>query len=291
MDGGTTYRRMQRIEGRAHVALGRGGLADLAQAGAAKAMLPRTDAAWPEVVFLNTAGGVTGGDRLDYGLRVGPGARALGATQTAERAYRALGETPGQVSTRLEVGTGARLDWLPQEVIVFEGAHLARRTEVELAPDAKYLGVESIVLGRAAHGEVVARARLDDRRSIRRGGRLVHEEHLALGPDVLADPAALGGARAFATLVFAAQGAEDSLGLVRARLAEIGANHENVPAPVIAPQNTPIDRNCCIAASAWDGRLVVRFAAREAAPLRRALISVIVTLRGVPMPRVWQVDT
>ena len=261
--------RTQRIRGAASVTLGRAGLRDLRQSGSAKAMLPRTDADHPEVVFLNTAGGVTSGDRLDYALRLGPGSRATAATQTAERAYRAP-DGPGIVRTVIELGAGARLDWLPQEVILFEGANLRRETEVALTGDAAFLGCEMLVLGRAAHGETVAAARLDDRRTVTCDGRLVHEEHLALGLDALADPAARGDARAFATLVLVARGAEDALAALRAAL--------------------PTDGAVRASASGWDGRLVARFMSSDAAPLRRALVSAIVTLRGSPMPRVWQHD-
>ena len=63
---------LQRTRGIARVALsyGPGGtrIAGLRQEGSAKAMLPRTDAPDPEVVFLNTAGGLTGGDLLSYRL-------------------------------------------------------------------------------------------------------------------------------------------------------------------------------------------------------------------------------
>jgi urease accessory protein len=47
----------------------------LAQAGSAKAMMPRMHGRAPEVVFLNTAGGLTGGDRLDYAVDLAGGPR------------------------------------------------------------------------------------------------------------------------------------------------------------------------------------------------------------------------
>ncbi|SDZ31634.1 urease accessory protein [Jannaschia faecimaris] len=259
---------MQRIRGEARVSLGRAGLRDLRQAGSAKAMLPRVDTDVPEVVFLNTAGGVTSGDRLDYTLNIGAGARATAGTQTAERAYRATGG-PGRIETRITVSRGAHLDWLPQELIAFEGSHLARVTQVDLAADAHFLCVDSVILGRPAHGEIVTTARLDDLRTIRRDGALFHQEHLSLGPETLSDPVALGGVRALATLVLAAPGAGDALSAIRALPSTGGVRQ---------------------AASAWDGRLVVRLMARDPAPLRRALMSAIVTLRGTPMPRVWQSD-
>ncbi|SFI36971.1 urease accessory protein UreD [Jannaschia pohangensis] len=261
--------RMQRITGEAQVVLGRAGLVDLRQAGSAKAMLPRTDADVPEVVFLNTAGGVTSGDRLDYALTLRAGARATGATQTAERAYRA-DDGPGRIETVLRVGAGGHLDWLPQEVIAFDGSDMVRRTSVDLTGDATFLGVDSVILGRAAHGEVVATARLDDHRQVRRDGRLIHDERLVLGPGVFGGNGPLGTARAFATLVLVSPGAADAL----------------APLRDVLPKDEAVEA----AASAWDGRLVVRMLAAEAAPLRRALIRAIVTLRGTPVPRVWQSD-
>ncbi|MEM7644769.1 MAG: urease accessory protein UreD [Pseudomonadota bacterium] len=256
---------MQRVRGEAQVVLGRGGLGDLRQQGSAKAMLPRVDGDVPEVVFLNTAGGVTGGDRLEYGLTVGPGALAVGATQTAERAYRASGGT-GLVRTRLTVGAGARLDWLPQEVIVFDGAALRRETDVELGAGAAFLGVESVVLGRAAHGETVRHLAFEDIRTIRRQGRPIHQEHLVLDGATLLDRQALGAHRAFATLVWIDPEAEAALDRLRGALGPDGR------------------------ASAWDGRLVARLAAPRPETLRRALIRAINTLRGVAMPRVWQCE-
>ena len=59
-------RRLQRMHGRAEVGFAAGPrgqrLTRLFQQGSAKAMLPRVHGAVTEVVFLNTAGGLTGGD-------------------------------------------------------------------------------------------------------------------------------------------------------------------------------------------------------------------------------------
>ena len=67
---------MQRSRGEAAVRLrqdgGRIRLVDLRQQGSAKAILPRV-AGVPEVVFLNTSGGLTGGDRLSYAVALGDG--------------------------------------------------------------------------------------------------------------------------------------------------------------------------------------------------------------------------
>ena len=71
--------RLQRARGRAEVAVswrrGRVRLDRLFQQGCAKALLPRTHGPVPEAVLINTSGGVTGGDRLDWRSRPAPAPR------------------------------------------------------------------------------------------------------------------------------------------------------------------------------------------------------------------------
>lgn len=229
--------------------------------------MPRVFGRAPEVVFLNTAGGITGGDRLEYALEVAGGS-VTGTTQTAERAYRAIG-SPGVVETTLKVGPGAVLHWVPQELILFEGAALERSLSVEMADDAELVMLETLVLGRAAMGEVLRDVRLRDRREVVRGGRVAMVEAIQLSARDLASdsPAGLNGAVAVATLTLMARDAEDRLAALRA----------------VLPQDVRA------AASAWDGRLTARFMARDAYPLRRAVARCVeVSTRGA-LPRVWQV--
>ena len=259
----------QRSHGSASVAFARGRLTGLRQQGSAKAMLPRTHRATPEIVFLNTSGGLTSGDRLDYAVTLGDGMRAQATTQTAERAYRADGPA-AEARVRLRLGRGAALDWLPQETILFQGAALDRVTEVDLQADARFMGIETIVLGRAAMGEVVSHATLHDRRIIRRDGRTLLVDPMRLDADALArgaGSALWNGARAASVLMLVGQGAEAALDPVRAAL-----NEEGVHA----------------AASARDGQLVVRAMAGDSWPLRRQMIRLIEVLRPGALPRVWQ---
>ncbi len=280
LDGSRATGRLQRAEGRAHVAFaaapGGARLTGLHQSGCAKAMLPRSPGRVPEAVFLNTSGGLTAGDRLTFSLDLAAGARAVGTTQTAERAYASLEGPAADVRTDLSLASGASLDWLPQETILFERAAMARRTRAELAPGARLLMVETLVLGRAAMGEVLRNVRLLDRREVVRGGVPLWIDPVEIGAEALAragDPALFGGDRAFSTVALIADGAEDGLGPARDALAGVTRDGHGVRA----------------VASAWNGRLVARLAAPDAFPLRRALRSLFATLRGgAPMPRVWQ---
>lgn len=266
---------LQRSTGRARVLVGPRGLVDLAQAGSAKAMLPRLNATGPstprpEIVFLNTSGGLASGDRLHYELELGPDCRALATTQTAERAYRAEGPA-ASARVSLRIGAGAWLDWLPQETILYQGARLDRVTEVDLDEGAGCLLLEMLVLGRIAMGERPDRLWLTDRRLVRRAGRVLHHDAFALDDDALARqdrPALLAGARALATLAVIASDAPDLLARARAVLDEPGVT---------------------AAASAPPGRLVLRLLAADGWPLRRQVIRLLAALRPDPLPRIWQV--
>lgn len=256
---------MQRAKGEAQVVLdGAARLRRLWQEGSAKAILPGS-ATEPEVVFLNTSGGLTAGDRLRYALDLG-GGRAVATTQTAERAYRAEGGT-ARMDVCLSVGRGGWLDWLPQETILFDGAALDRRTTIEMAPGAGCLALEAVVLGRAAMGETVRRLRFTDRREIRFDGAPLWIDPLALDDASLgAGDVGLGQARAFASIVMTGEAA---LAPLRAVLDEPGVGG---------------------AATAFAGRTVLRLRAVDGWPMRRQIARALHILRqGRPLPRVWQV--
>ncbi len=254
----------QRARGEAWVRLAPAGLRDLRQRGSAKAMLPHVSGA-PEIVFLNTAGGLTGGDQLSFALDLESGTRATATTQTAERAYRAVAGGPAaRLDLRHSVGENGFLDWLPQETILFENSNLERRTRIDLAASAGCLFCETVILGRAAMGETLSQCRFTDRREVWRAGLPVLIE--PFGFEQLRHSPATLPARAFATIALIAQGAEEALTRVRAAL-----GHEGVTA----------------AATAFDGKCIIRLTAADGLPLRRQMIALIRALRSGPMPRAW----
>lgn len=103
-------------------------------------------------VILHTAGGVVGGDRLTLNLHLQPNAKALITTAAASKIYRSNGLKAKQ-TINIKVDSGACLEWLPQETIIFNGAIYRQELRVELAPDATWLGWEITRFGRTARGE------------------------------------------------------------------------------------------------------------------------------------------
>lgn len=266
--------RQPRAIGRVRVAArlrgDRTALADLHQAGSARALFPREQGALV-AVLLNTAGGITGGDRFDWLAEAAPGAALTLTTQAAERVYRAQAGETARVDTRLTLAPGARLDWLPQETILFDGAALDRSLCVEMAEDAALLALEPVVLGRQAMGERVQRAHFTDRWRIRRAGRLVWADSLRLSgavADTASRPGLFGPNRAAASLVYVAPDAADRLAAARALLDESGIE---------------------AGASARDGVLALRLLAPDGRALRAALARFLTVFRGAPLPRVWTI--
>src|SRR6187402_1785151 len=131
----TAGTRPQRAEGRGHLAAkwleGRTRLAEFFQEGAAKIRLPDTFDSSMEAVIINTAGGLTGGDRMDWSVVAAPQTRIDVTTQACEKIYKASAGI-AEIATRIEVGAGARVDWLPQETILFDRAALSRKLDVDL---------------------------------------------------------------------------------------------------------------------------------------------------------------
>ncbi|MGE0224981.1 MAG: urease accessory protein UreD [Acetobacteraceae bacterium] len=267
----------QRAVGALRVSFKRRGAATvldgLHQAGCLKARFPRVEAAdWATSVTLNTSGGIAGGDRLALSFDLAAGTRATIAAQAAERFYRALpGGAPSSVRTRIGVADGAAVEWLPQETILFDRCALDRRLEVDLAPDAWFLGVESLVFGRAAMGETVAEAWLRDVIRVRRGEELLLHDAIRLDGTVdeaMRRAAAGNGARAVATVVHVAPSAPAALDAVRAAFSDV-------------------DGVEC-GASAWNGMLIARILAPTSARLRAGVTAALCVLRdGRALPRVW----
>ena len=217
--------RLQRAEGEARIAAkaraGRTVLDTLYQRGCGKIRVPRTHGDWLEAVLINTSGGLTGGDVMGWSADAAPGTHLVVTTQACERIYRASSGA-ARVATSLSVGERARLDWLPQETILFEGSSLERTLEVDMAADAIFLGLETILLGREARGEDALLAAITDRWQIRRAGTLIHAEAARLDAgDGLArqNLALLGEARAYGTLCYIAPDAERRIDSLKAIVA------------------------------------------------------------------------
>ena len=245
-------------------------LQSLFQEGCGKIRLPNTHSAALEAVFINTAGGITGGDHLQWSADIADNGHLVVTTQAFERLYRSTGAT-AHVQTRLDVGANAHLDWLPQETILYDGSKLDRRLEADLADGATLTAIESILLGRDAMGEDARDALLRDNWRIRRNGRLIHAEASTLSARALERDglSLLAGNSAFATIVHVAATSERADALLQRIRSTFQARH-------------------AIAASANGERLVIRAMAEGGLALRRMIVPTLIELTGAgSLPRLW----
>jgi urease accessory protein len=221
-----------------------------------------------EAAIVNTGGGVAGGDSYRVSLSLGEGAEVEATTPSAERIYRSDGPAAA-IATRLSLARGARLFWLPQETLMFEGAALERRLEVEMSGESAVVIAESVVFGRLAMGESRIDASLRDSWRIRRDGRLVFaDETRVKGAGAALERRAVGaGVRALTTIVAAVPNIEACLPELRAALEADAGGVE-------------------AGASAFDGLVVARLLSPTPSRLRAALIASIVALGG-RKPRLW----
>jgi len=251
----------------AKAARGRSTLGDLRQSGAMKLLFPRPDGAALQVIAINTAGGLTGGDAFTLTACAEEGAALSLTTQAAERAYRAQPGEVASVQNTISARPGATLHWLPQETILYEGCALRRSLSVDLADDASLLLVEPLVFGRAAMGEALRHANFRDTIRICRAGRPLFLDAMTLRGDVtahLAAPHVAAGAGALATLIYVAPDAEARLAPLREQLPKSGG------ASLIGPD-----------------LLVARILAPDSFDLRQSLVPILRELSGGTLPRSW----
>jgi urease accessory protein len=272
-------RDLQRANGLGRVVLGSFGgntrIKDLFQRSPIRIMFPRSSGGvLEEAVLINTAGGIAGGDRLEYGITALANASITVTSQAAEKIYRALDE-PSRIITKLRAHGLAKLAWLPQETIVFNRASVNRRTEIEISSGAELLALEWLVLGRAAHGEEMTSGCIIDSWRVKKDGRLVWADTFRATDDMFSHlhrTALLSDCNAIGTLIYFGPHVE----------ARLDALREIVPR-----------LSCQCAATSVAGLIIVRFAAKASSDLRRAIAGALLLLSrelgGGPfrVPKMW----
>jgi urease accessory protein len=239
----------------------------LHESGSLRVRFPSPEAEGLSAVFVNTAGGIAGGDRFDIEVAAGESTRLTLTTAAAEKVYRATGSA-SELNIALKVADGAHLAWLPQETILFDRARMSRRIDIDLAEGASLLLCELVVFGRAAMGERMEQGAFVDRWRLHRGGRLVFAETVRLEGDIgtkLARSAIAKGGVAIGTALIVP--GDDAL---VERVREIASSFGGEAG-----------------ISSWNGFAMARFCAQDAARLRADMMAVLGRASQVALPRLW----
>ena len=240
---------------------------DLHESGSLRVRFPSPEGEGLSAVFVNTAGGIAGGDRFDIDIAAGEGTRLTATTAAAEKVYRATGPAAA-LDIALKAEAGSHLAWLPQETILFDRARIARRIDIDLAENASLLLCEIVVFGRAAMGETMQHGEFVDRWRLRRGGKLVFAETIRLDGNIgekLARPAVANGGVAIGTALIV-PGDEALLERIREIADSFGGE---------------------VGISAWNGFAMARFCAQDAGRLRADMMTVLCRASAAPLPRLW----
>ena len=239
----------------------------LHESGSLRVRFPSPEAAGLSAMFVNTAGGIAGGDRFDIDIAVGEDSSLAVTTAAAEKVYRAQGPA-AEVNIALKAASGAHLSWLPQETILFDRARVLRRIDIDLAEGASLLLCEIVVFGRAAMGERMLHGEFVDRWRLRRGGRLVFAETVRLDGDIgarLTRPAIANGGVAIGTALIV-PGDEALVERIREVSNSFGGE---------------------VGISSWNGFAMARFCAQDAARLRADMMAVLGRASTTALPRLW----
>lgn len=136
------------------------------------------------------------GDDVRIEVEVGSG-RALEVVEVSGTVAYDMRGGAATWTVDVRVARDGLLVWPGLPFVVADGADVERRTRVDLAPGARAVLRETLVLGRT--GEAGGRVRTTT--DARLAGRPLLVETFALGPATVRDPALLGGARCLDTLL------------------------------------------------------------------------------------------
>ena len=116
-----------------------------------KALYPE-GAAVCHAVVIHPPGGIAEGDRLSLNFEHKQGTHVVITTPAATKWYKAPSR-PGQQRVLIRLGAGAKLDWLPQENILFDRSRVETSFRLITRFESSGIGWDLISLGRHASGE------------------------------------------------------------------------------------------------------------------------------------------
>jgi urease accessory protein len=157
------------------------------------------------LMLLNPTGGVVGGDFLFTQITLEADTRVCLTTPSATRVYRTL-DRPAIQETKVAIGEGASLEYLPDHVIPHSGSRFHQSLRVEMEPRSRGIFWDSLAAGRVARGERWEFHEVDSRLEIFMRGRPVFLNRTRIQPAAF-DPRGMGVTDGFdylATLVVVA---------------------------------------------------------------------------------------
>ena len=112
--------------------------------------------------ILHTAGGLVGGDLLEFEANIGINSKVLLTTSSAQKVYGSVGRskinpkgTFSLQNTKINILDNSHLEYLPQETIVFANGLYSQDFKIKISDSSSFLFTDLIRLGRSSAGESI----------------------------------------------------------------------------------------------------------------------------------------
>ncbi|WP_104471151.1 urease accessory protein UreD [Acinetobacter indicus] len=139
---------------------------------------------WPEktgvchAIIVHPPAGIAGGDHLTFQMSAEQAAHALVTTPGAGKWYKTNQKQAFQ-HIDITVKDASIFEWLPQETMLFNGAHANSETRVVLDDSASFIGWDMLVLGRQARHETFTEGSYQNRFQLYRNNKLLITDRLS----------------------------------------------------------------------------------------------------------------
>ncbi len=129
--------------------------------------------------ILHTAGGLVGGDLLEFEVNIGINSKVLLTTSSAQKVYGSVGRskinpegTFSSQKTKINILDNSHLEYLPQETIVFANGLYSQDFRINISDNSSFLFTDLIRLGRSSAGETIENGVFRSKLEILRNGNL-----------------------------------------------------------------------------------------------------------------------
>lgn len=248
-------------------------LRDLYQSGCAKLILPKNHQQIPEAVLINTAGGIADGDVLYYNISLHDKSQLTVTSQAAERVYGAVHEKPANMTVNLLLGEDCFLQWLPQEMILFNQSRIKRYLNIAMHPSARLLMAESVIFGRHLMNERVENCVFADCWNINQDNHIKHKESLEINDNIsefLTNKAGLNHHQCYMTLLY------------------IGADSEKFRLSLDDFYSKTHQDALKLGYSFWQDKMIIRILADDGFILKSILTQILKDVLITEIPKSWR---
>ena len=242
-------------------------IGELYQKGSSRLFFPKNFSKTKECVVINTAGGITGGDKFESCIKASEESSVVVTTQASEKVYKS-NYGSAEVETKFFASKNSKLLWLPQDTILFSKSNLSRKITIHIEDNSELLAFDQIVLGRSAMGEIIQESSFHDNWKIYSGNKLIYFDQSGWKNTVPLNCAGLKGIKSYASFYYVGSKAkyyEEKLKRMK-----------------------QVFKNVDFGSSLRNGCLLVRIFGSEAKAIKDRSINLLREIWQLDIPNVWK---